>query len=316
MSVFKKSKMPKNLVSTRDLTRSDFDYLIELSFDAKKGKLLHSLKNKIIAMCFFEASTRTRLSFESAAHRLGANVIGFSEKESTSFNKKGETLIDTIKVISDYSDMVIIRHFEPNSIKNITEVIDTPIINAGDGSNEHPSQALIDLFTIQQKFGKIDGITIAMVGDLRYARTVHSLSYALVAYQHITIYYVAPPNLQIPKNILEELQQRGVQVFCIEELEYALGVIDIMYITRLQKERFPTGINHDINHLLTADILSKSVKDDMIVMHPLPRTQEICYSVDKTKHAWYFEQAKNGLYVRQSILFSILNQQNIDGSKF
>ena len=296
----------KHLVSIKSLKRNDFDRLMRLAHDAQQGKLLDSLKGKIIASCFFEASTRTRLSFEAAMHRLGANVIGFADAHNTSFGKKGESLTDTIQMLNGYADAIVMRHFEAGSAELAANISSIPVVNAGDGANEHPSQTLLDLFTIEQKFGQIDGIKIAMIGDLRYGRTVHSLSYALLNYQDITIYYVAPKALQIPEEILSKLRNKNITVHCIEALADVIGLVDVLYMTRLQKERFSQTDGHTMDYILTADMLVNTAHDNLIVMHPLPRVQEICNSVDATKYAWYFQQAKNGVFMRQAILYSLL----------
>ncbi|WP_440993723.1 aspartate carbamoyltransferase [Cysteiniphilum litorale] len=297
----------KHLVSIKDLKRDNFDQLMNLAHDAEHGKLINTLNDKIIASCFFEASTRTRLSFEAAIHRLGAKVIGFADAHNTSFGKKGESLSDTIQMLNGYADAIVMRHFESGSANIAANISHIPVVNAGDGSNEHPSQTLLDLFTIEQKFGQIDGIKIAMIGDLRYGRTVHSLSYALLNYRDITIYYVAPKALQIPEEILAQLKNKNIAVHCVENLADVIGVVDVLYMTRLQKERFSEEDGHTMDYVLTADMLVNNAHDDLIVMHPLPRVQEICNSVDATEYAWYFQQAKNGVFMRQAILYSLLN---------
>ncbi|WP_440683233.1 aspartate carbamoyltransferase [Cysteiniphilum halobium] len=292
----------KHLVSIKDLKRNDFDRLMRLAHDAQQGKLLNSLRDKIIASCFFEASTRTRLSFEAAIYRLGAKVIGFADAHNTSFGKKGESLTDTIQMLNGYADAIVMRHFEAGSAQIAANISYIPVVNAGDGANEHPSQTLLDLFTIEKKFGQIDGIKIAMIGDLRYGRTVHSLSYALLNYRDITIYYVAPKALQIPQEILTQFKSKNINIHCVENLADVIGVVDVLYMTRLQKERFSEEDDHMMDYVLTADMLVDSAHDDLIVLHPLPRVQEICSSVDTTKYAWYFQQAKNGVFMRQAIL--------------
>ena len=295
----------KHLVSIKSLGRNELDQLIMLAHDAYQGKLLNSLQNKIIASCFFEASTRTRLSFEAAIHRLGADIIGFSDAHNTSFGKKKETLTDTIQILNGYADAIVMRHFDSGSAKLAASVSEIPVINAGDGSNEHPSQTLLDLFTIDQKFGQIDGIKIAMIGDLCYGRTVHSLSYALMNYNNITIYYVAPQSLQIPNDIEKKLQENNINFYCSDQLEDVIELVDVLYMTRLQEERFTKTDEYGMDYILTADILSKHAHDDLIVLHPLPRVQEICNSVDVTKYAWYFQQSKNGVFIRQAILYNL-----------
>ncbi len=304
-TVLSKKNTVRHLVGIKTLQRHDLDHLISLAHDAYQGKLLNTLTGKIIASCFFEASTRTRLSFEAAIHRLGADVIGFVDAHNTSFGKKGESFSDTIQMLNGYADAIVMRHFDAGSAELAASISTIPIVNAGDGANEHPSQTLLDLFTIKQKFGEIDGIKIAMIGDLRYGRTVHSLSYALMNYKGITIYYVAPQSLQIPHEITQKLQEKNVRFHCVDELEEVIAHVDVLYMTRLQKERFSENEMHEMGYTLTANMLKEQAHDDLIVMHPLPRVQEICNSVDATKYAWYFQQAKNGVFMRQAILYQL-----------
>ncbi|WP_119343245.1 aspartate carbamoyltransferase [Facilibium subflavum] len=298
--------MNKHLVDINQLTKDDLNRLLGLAEKAKQGELDNTLNDKIIASCFFEASTRTRLSFETAIHRLGAKIIGFSDSRNTSFGQKGESLADTIYMLNAYADAIIMRHPEPQSALKATKISQIPVINAGDGANQHPTQTLLDLYTIQQKFKRIDGLKIAMVGDLKYGRTVHSLSYALTQYNDITIYYVAPDQLQIPPDIIDQLKQKNIQINFEQSLEAALPFVDVCYMTRLQKERFTDEI-HDFGYVLTKALLMRYAQKHLIVMHPLPRVGEICESVDQTEHAWYFKQAKNGVYMRQALLYSLLH---------
>lgn len=296
------NKINKNFLSIKDFNREFFDSLHFLTKQIICGKTL-VLKNKIIANCFFEPSTRTRLSFETAIHHLGAKIIGFYDIN----NIKKESFLDSIRMLNNYSDAIIIRHFisqTPHIAANISSV---PIINAGDGMNEHPTQTVSDLFTIKEKFGTIDNIKIAMVGDLKYSRTVHSLSYALMNYTNISIYYVAPKCLQITDTIKDELNKLNINFICLEKIEEILGIIDVLYMTRLQKERYPINSNYKFQYLINADILNKYARKEMIVMHPLPRSKELCVSVDETKYCWYFKQAEHGVNIRKAILYTLLS---------
>ncbi|MBK2125235.1 aspartate carbamoyltransferase [Fangia hongkongensis] len=297
----------KNLIEIAGVTKEEIERLFLLADQAKAGKLENTLTDKIIASCFFEASTRTRLSFESAIYRLGAKVIGFSDSKQTSFGQKGESLEDTIVMLNAYADAIIMRHPEKGSAKLAASVSDIPVINAGDGANEHPTQTLLDLYTIQEKFSDIDGLKIAMVGDLKYGRTVHSLSYALAHFNNIEIYYVAPESLQIPAEISQKLSQQGVKVHKRVELEEVISEVNVLYMTRLQQERFEGDELHQFEYRLTREMLERSAKDELIVLHPLPRVKEISPDVDATDYAWYFKQAKNGVYMRQAILYNLFN---------
>jgi aspartate carbamoyltransferase catalytic subunit len=294
----------KHLISIDDLSRSQIDAILELSEQLKHYPDNDYLKNKVIAACFFEASTRTRLSFESAILRLGGNVIGFSDSGSTSLAKKGETLEDTIKVISQYSDGVIIRHPESGSALRASKVSTVSVINAGDGANEHPTQTLLDLFTIKETQGRLDNLKIAMVGDLRYGRTVHSLSIALSLYSNVELVFIAPDDLQMPKHICEYLQDKNIKFSISSDLENSIKDVDIIYMTRIQLERL-SGNEKYVQCVLNKDLV-KRTKTTSAILHPLPRREEIDVSVDILPQAKYFQQAQNGLYVRQAILKSLI----------
>jgi aspartate carbamoyltransferase catalytic subunit len=300
----------KSLIEIGIVTRKTIENLFFLADQAKKNELSNTLRNKIIASCFFEASTRTRLSFESAIYRLGANSIGFSDSQQTSLGQKGESLEDTITVVSSYADAIIIRHPEEGSVKNLARILDIPVINAGDGSNEHPTQTLLDLYTMKKKFKTIDNLRIAMVGDLKYGRTVHSLSHALANFTNIEIYYVAPEKLQIPHEIISDLLQKDVVIHQFSKIEEIIPLVDVIYMTRLQKERFKDNEFQNFDYMITKSMLEKYAKKDLIILHPLPRVREICRSVDTMKHAWYFEQARNGVYIRQAILYDLFYSRN------
>jgi aspartate carbamoyltransferase catalytic subunit len=260
--------------------------------------------NKIMTTLFFEPSTRTRLSFESAMSRLGGKVIGTENAEQFSSAIKGETLEDTIRVVSNYCDVIVIRHTDIGAANRAAEVASIPVINAGDGAGEHPTQALLDLYTIKKELGKIDGISIAMVGDLTYGRTVHSLSYLLSNFKNINIYFTAPENVQIPHYVKKYLEDHNVKYQETDDLNNIASKIDVLYQTRIQKERFSSLEDYQLaygKYIVDVNILDK-LKDHCIIMHPLPRAGEIKQEVDCDSRAAYFRQAKNGLYMRMALL--------------
>ncbi|MGC8912454.1 MAG: aspartate carbamoyltransferase [Thermoplasmata archaeon] len=300
----------KDIVSIKDLSNEEIEHILltaKKMVDVAKGKkVLKTLEGKILATAFFEPSTRTRLSFESAMLRLGGKCLGFSEPSMTSV-AKGETLADTVRMLASYSDVIVIRHKFEGAARLAAEFSDKPVINAGDGAGQHPTQTLLDLFTIKEKFGKLDGINVALIGDLKYGRTVHSLAYALAKF-NANLFFVAPESLQMPEHIVETLQEMGVKTNRCNTLEEVIEICDVFYMTRIQKERFP-----DIQEYtkvagifrLDANLLSRAKKES-IVLHPLPRVNEIAADVDSTRHAMYFEQAFNGVPVRMAILSLLL----------
>ncbi|MBN2545333.1 MAG: aspartate carbamoyltransferase [Spirochaetes bacterium] len=292
----------KSIISLRDLTKEEVEFILQKSDEVKSDKHPDALKDKVMASLFFEPSTRTRLSFESAMISLGGKVFGFATQDSSSVSK-GETLKDTIKMVTGYCDVIIMRHPLEGASRAAQEVSSVPIINCGDGSNQHPTQALLDLFTIKDKFKKIDGLNIGLYGDLRYGRTVHSLSMALSHYK-VNLYFISPKILQMPDHYKLYLNQCGLKYFEAESLEEVADKLDVIYVTRIQKERFAdpeefvkVAGSYKIT-LNTLGMLKKSAK----IMHPLPRVNEIDTSVDNTEHAIYFEQAHNGIPVRQALL--------------
>ncbi|BBH21757.1 aspartate carbamoyltransferase [Paenibacillus baekrokdamisoli] len=265
--------------------------------------------SKIMSTLFFEASTRTRFSFESAMHRLGGRVIGTENASQFSSTIKGETLEDTIRIISGYSDLIVLRHTEIGSAKRAAAVSSVPVINAGDGSGEHPTQALLDLYTIQKEFGRIDGLHIAMIGDLTYGRTVHSLSYLLANYQNVHIYFIAPDNVVIPDSVKQYLDDKGIKYQETTDLVEVAKVADVFYQTRIQKERFPSEEEYNKaagKYIIDRHLLSFMKKEAMI-LHPLPRAGEIAIEVDQDPRAAYFRQAQNGLYIRMAIIEKCLS---------
>jgi aspartate carbamoyltransferase catalytic subunit len=270
---------------------------------ARKGS--HTLDGKIMATLFFEPSTRTRLSFESAMYRYGGNCIGFAEPKVTSV-EKGENLADTVRVVESYADVLVIRHPLEGAARLAAEFASVPVINAGTGAEEHPTQAMLDLYTIRKELGKIDGLNIALAGDLRYGRTVHSLAYALSLYD-TNLYLVSPSTLRMRKEVLEEVSGR-IKVQELEDLAKIIPSVDVIYMTRIQKERFGSLEDYEKvrgSYRLAAEDLS-SAKPGMIIMHPLPRVDEIAYNVDATPHAKYFKQVWYGLLVRMSLIGLVL----------
>lgn len=292
-----------SLVSISDIDRDEILRLLDraASFEANPNRRL--LEGKVVATLFFEPSTRTRLSFETAVNRLGGRVIGFSDA-ATSSSSKGETLKDTIKMVSNYVDLIIMRHYLEGAARYATEVTETPIINAGDGAHQHPSQTMLDLYSIRKTQGRLEDLTITLVGDLKYGRTVHSLIMAM-KYFNPTFRFVACDALQMPPEYKDFCRQNGIKF--TEHTDFSADVInssDIIYMTRVQRERFADiGEYEQVKDLynLNAAMLS-GAKPTMRILHPLPRVGEISQDVDDDPHAYYFEQARNGLFVRQALI--------------
>ena len=297
----------RDILSIAELTREEMEAVIATAAQLKARPRNDLLKDKVIASCFFEASTRTRLSFETAVQRLGGTVIGFADSANTSLGKKGETLADSIKIISSYADAVVMRHPQEGAARLASEFSRVPVINGGDGSNQHPTQTLLDLFTIHETQGRLDGLTLAFVGDLKYGRTVHSLAQALSLF-NCRLYFVSPEALAMPDYICEELDDRGIQYELVANLEEVVPALDILYMTRVQKERFDeTEFQHmKARYKLEAEMLTHA-RPTLKVLHPLPRVDEIALDVDSTPYAYYFQQAENGVYARQALLARVLN---------
>lgn len=292
----------KDFISIRDLTKEEILEVLEVAKELCEAPEPELAKGKIVGSLFFEPSTRTRLSFTSAAYRLGANVLGFDSPDATSL-KKGESLRDTIKMVEAYSDVIVMRHYIEGAAKFAAEISEHPVINAGDGANEHPSQTLLDLFTIKKELGKIENIKIAFVGDLKYGRTVHSLTKALEMFG-AEFYFVAPDSIQIPKYITQELDEKGMKYHICSEYEEILKEIDVLYMTRIQRERFDDIEEYNkvsgVYKISRESILGKC-QEHMIILHPLPRVDEINIDLDDTKHALYFKQAANGVPTREAM---------------
>jgi aspartate carbamoyltransferase catalytic subunit len=297
----------RDVVSIKDFSREEIDYVLKMtdSVEPLAKKSSHALDGKIMATLFFEPSTRTKLSFESAMYRYGGNCLGFAEPKAASV-QKGENLSDTVRVVESYADVLVIRHPLEGAARLAAEFASVPVINAGTGAEEHPTQAMLDLYTIRRELGKIDGLNIALAGDLRYGRTVHSLAYALSLY-NINLYLVSPTLLRMRKEVLEEVSGR-IKVQEFEELSKVLPKVDVLYMTRIQKERFGSLEDYEKvrgSYRLIASDLSQA-KPDMIVMHPLPRVDEIEYTVDDTRHSKYFKQVWYGLLVRMGLIGLVL----------
>lgn len=296
----------KDIISIKDFSKSEINYILNFSKKmipyATGEKYKDILKGKVLSSLFFEPSTRTRLSFESAMNRLGGRVIGFSDPGGTS-QKKGESLADTIRMADSYSDAIVVRHPQEGAARLAAEFSDVPVLNAGDGAGRHPTQCLLDLFTILTEKKKIEKNKIVLLGDLKYGRTVHSLAYALSLYG-VELTFVSPGNLKMPKEIIKECQQLGVEPVSTSNLEKAVKDADALYVTRIQRERFPDA--EEYNKVVGAYKINNELlahgKEKLIVMHPLPRLTEIDPEVDKTPHAVYFKQAFNGVPVRMALL--------------
>lgn len=298
----------KNILSISDLSKQEIIHILTVANQIKKHPKSTLLNNYIMGSCFFEPSTRTRLSFETAMLRLGGQVVGFSESGITSV-KKGEALSDAIKVIGDYVDVIVIRHSLEGAVRHGAEATNVPVINGGDGANQHPTQTLLDLFTIKECQKRLNGLKVALVGDLKYGRTVHSLTQALM-YFNPRFYFVAPSFLQMPDYLKSELKKKKIMFSIHDKIEEVVNDVDILYMTRIQKERFADPLEYEQMKnifVLTADSLSRA-KNNLRIMHPLPRVNEIAKDVDKTKYAYYFQQAKNGVYVRQALLGLVLGK--------
>ncbi len=297
----------RDIISIKDFSREEIDYILKIASAmepvAKSGSdMLHG---KMLATLFFEPSTRTRLSFEAAMHKLGGSAIGFAEAEIASV-KKGENLADTVRVVEKYTDIIALRHPLEGAARLAAEFAEVPIINAGSGAEEHPTQALLDLYTIWKDLERIDGLKIALVGDLRYGRTVHSLAYALSLYD-VRLHLVSPESLRMRREVLDTIKER-VKVTEKRTIEEVLPRLDVLYVTRIQKERFPDAAEYaKVKGSFKVDLkLLEDAKKDMIILHPLPRINEITAEVDTTPHARYFQQVWNGIVTRMALLALIL----------
>ena len=300
----------KNLMNITDLTVEEIDGLISVAEDiiANPVKYQDACRHKLLATLFFEPSTRTRLSFESAMHRLGGSVVGFSEAGSSS-SAKGESLSDTVQTVGCYADIIAMRHPKEGAPVVAARRAGVPIINAGDGSHNHPTQTLTDLLTIWRTKKRFNDLTIGLCGDLKFGRTVHSLVGAMARYTGIKFIFIAPEELRFPRYIIEdELESRGIPYEEVTTMEEAMPKLDILYMTRVQRERFFNEADYirlKDTYILTPDKLVPA-KEDLVIMHPLPRVNEISVAVDDDPRACYFDQVKNGMYVRMALILKML----------
>ena len=303
--------MDGDLITMDNLTNEE---IVSLLDDAERllpvahgEEFLPLLQGKILANMFFEPSTRTRMSFETAMKRLGGNVVNLGDVKSSSA-VKGETLYDTMRMVDGYCDIAALRHPQQGAAQYAADACGIPIMNGGDGAGHHPTQTLLDLFTIRQSHGRLDGLTVALVGDLRYGRTVHSLSHALARFD-CELIFISPTQLSMPTDIVSDLTESGAKITETSDLYSAIPDADVIYMTRIQKERFPDDDEYEkvagIYKLTAADLAG--AKGEMIVMHPLPRVNEISPDVDKSRHARYFEQAFNGVVARMALMCKLLD---------
>lgn len=296
----------RDIISIRDFSKDEIEYILGKSHEMEENleKRRDLLSGYVLSTLFYEPSTRTRLSFESAMNRLGGKVISVAEAKASSV-AKGETLADTVKTVEQYSDVIVMRHPNEGAARLAADVADIPIINAGDGANQHPTQTLLDLYTIRKVCGKIDGLSITMVGDLKYGRTIHSLAVALTHYD-VKLTFVSPENLQMPLDIKQHLDDRHVPYREIAEIE-KLGRTDILYVTRIQAERFPHPEEYEkVKGVYRIKPETLEILGDAKIMHPLPRVDEISPEIDRTDNAVYFTQARNGIPVRMTLLSLIV----------
>lgn len=295
----------RSLISITDFTKDQYLQILDIAADFEKNPNQKLLNDHVVASLFFEPSTRTRLSFETAANRLGARVIGFSDSGSTSV-KKGETLKDTILMVSSYANLIVMRHPREGAARWASEVSRVPVINAGDGANQHPTQCLLDMYSIMQTQGTLDNLKIAFVGDLKYGRTVHSLVQAMCNF-NASFQLVSPEELKLPSSVKMNIKSHNLHYEQFTELSDVIPSADIIYMTRIQKERFSDPMEYEKvknSYILTKAML-ENCKSNMKILHPLPRVNEISEDVDDTPQAFYFKQAENGIYVRQALLAAI-----------
>lgn len=300
-----------HIIKTQNFTKEFLEEIFHLSkFHKEKKSIDPPLVGKLIASLFYEESTRTRLSFEAAAQRLGAGILSSVGARKFSSAAKGETLEDTIRVVCKCCDCIVLRYHEEGGAQRAAHVSSVPIINAGDGSGQHPTQSLLDLFTIKDELGQIDGINVALVGDLKHGRTVHSLAYLLGKFDNVKLHLCSPPNLCMPDDILDYLRRHNIAFTFGSEIEDIVEYVDVLYQTRIQEERFVSKEEFESSKgklVITRDLANR-MKADAIIMHPLPRIDEIRYGVDDNHRAKYFQQAENGLYVRMALLEKILKR--------
>lgn len=299
----------KSLVSITDYSKDDYLKIMQIAADFEKNPNQKLLDGKLVATLFFEPSTRTRLSFESAVNRLGGRVIGFSDANSSSVTK-GETLKDTIKMVTNYVDLIVMRHPLEGAARYASEVASVPVINAGDGANQHPTQTLLDIYSIKKTQNKLDNLNIFMIGDLKYGRTVHSLLMAMSNFNP-TFFFISPDELKMPNEYKIFLEQHNIKYYEYRDFMPIISEADIVYMTRVQKERFSDPIEYEKtkNAYVLSNHMLENTRPNMRILHPLPRVNEISLDVDENPKAYYFTQALNGVYVRQAIISSILGMK-------
>jgi aspartate carbamoyltransferase catalytic subunit len=297
----------RDIISIRDFTKEEIEFILAAADKVQGIQPEPALRGKILACLFYEPSTRTRLSFEAAMQRLGGRAIGFADM-GVSSEAKGESLIDTIKTVEQYCDVIVIRHPKEGAARLCAQVSDVPVINAGDGSNQHPTQTLLDLYTVLKETGRLD-VEVALIGDLKYGRTVHSLAYALGMFD-AKVTLVSPEGLEMPLEVVSDLRRGGVNLAESRDLAEVIPKVDVLYVTRIQKERFPDPEEYEKvkgAYRITPEVLTQA-RDELIILHPLPRVDEISPEVDRTKHAKYFKQVAYGLPVRMAVLKLVLGE--------
>ncbi|RZN64859.1 MAG: aspartate carbamoyltransferase [Candidatus Methanoliparum thermophilum] len=298
----------RDIISMADFSREEIDHILDVAEMVEKNPTDYNnlLNNKIMALLFFEPSTRTRMSFESAMYRFGGKCIDLGPIDASSL-KKGESFTDTIKVVSRYADLMVIRHPADGVARYVSEIVDIPIINGGDGTGQHPTQTLLDLFTLKKE-NKLERVNIGIVGDLKYSRTVHSLVYALTLYD-VEMTFIYPPSLRLPDGIIEYLVKNKIKYKECNDIEEVIEDIDVLYVTRIQQERFPDVSEYyavSDSYKITKNLLESKAKDDLILLHPLPKKNEIEKELDETHYAKYFLQIEYGIYVRMALLGLIM----------
>lgn len=303
--------MLKHVLSAGQYTRESLEEVFDLASKIKQNpeKYSKAIEGKIVATMFYEPSTRTRLSFETAVLRLGGQVISTENASANSSVKKGETLKDTVRVLQNYADAIVIRHSDVNSAIDAESVASVPILNAGSGKGEHPTQALLDMYTIREKRGKIDGVKVAILGDLVYGRTIHSLIKLLALYNDVEIYGLSKKDFMLPQEYIDFLKEKNINYTICNSFNDIPKDIDVMYHTRIQQERFEGDFGKE-EYIINKEVLS-NFSENTIVLHPLPRTGEISEDIDDDPRALYFEQAGNGLYIRMGLLLQALNKETI-----
>jgi aspartate carbamoyltransferase catalytic subunit len=300
--------MKKDLISITDYSKDEYLKIMRLAAEFEENPNQDLLKGKVVASLFFEPSTRTRLSFETAISRLGGRIIGFADPGSSSATK-GETLHDTIKMVSNYADLIVMRHPLEGAARYAAEISPVPVINAGDGANQHPTQTLLDMYSILKTQGTLDDMNIFMVGDLKFGRTVHSLLMAMSEFGNPIFNFIAPEELQMPKVYKIFLKEKGIRYFEHTEFTDIISEADIIYMTRVQKERFSDPIEYEKvkNIYILRNAMLKHTKPNVKILHPLPRVNEIHTDVDNNEKAYYFTQALNGVFTREAIIAHTMN---------